>query len=129
MFSKCLSLALASVLLPTAAPVPARAGQQASAEAVKLEKLREKAGKFAKRRRCKARVKLNDGRELKGRITEATDEYFVIVSSETRTAATVRYPQVVELKQSRRSQMIAAAGAWGVFFGLVVIPLMVSGTK
>src|SRR5215207_7813659 len=101
MFSKCLSLALASVLLPTAAPVPARAGQQASAEAVKLEKLREKAGKFAKRPSCKARVKLNDGRELKGRITEATDEYFVIVSSETRTATTVRYPQVVALKQSR----------------------------
>ena len=73
-------------------------------------------------------MKLEDGRELKGRITEATDEYFVIVGSETRTATTVRYPQVAELKQSRRSQAIAVA-ARGVFFGLVVIPLLVSETR
>ena len=126
MFGKCLSLALGSVLLLMAASVPARAGQQASAEALKLEKLRKKAGKFAKKRRCKARVKLNDGRELKGRITEATDEYFVIVSSETHTATTVRYPQVVELKAIEPSRIPFLVGMVGIFC-LITIPFLVSG--
>ena len=126
MFGKCLSLALASVLLLTASSVPARAGQQASAEALKLEKLRKKAGKFAGKRGCKARVKLDDGRELKGRITEATDEYFVIVSSETHTATTVRYPQVLELKESRPSRIPMVVGMVGVLC-LITIPFMVSG--
>ena len=126
MFGKCLSLALASVLLLTAASAPARAGQQAQAEAVKLEKLRKKAGEFAQKRRWKARVKLSDGRKLKGRITEATDEYFVIVSSETHTATTVRYPQVVELKESRPSRIPLVAGMVGVLC-LITIPFMVSG--
>ena len=125
MFGRCLSLALGSALLLTA-PVPAHAGQQPSAEAVKLEKLRKKAGEFAKRPRCKARLRLNDGRELKGRIAEATDEYFVIVSSETHTATTVRYPQVVELKQNGRSRIPFVVSMVGVFC-LLTIPFMVSG--
>lgn len=126
MFDKCSSLALASVLLLTAAAAPARARQKESAEAVKLEKLRKKAGEFARKRRWKARVKLIDGRELKGRIAEATDEYFVIVSSETRTATTVRYPQVVALKQSRPSMIPFIVGMVGVFC-LITIPFVVSG--
>ncbi len=127
MFGKCLSLSLAALLLLSAAPAQASAGRQEPAEAARLEKLRERAGKLARKRRAKARVKLNDGRKLRGRITEAADEYFVIVSSETHTAYTVRYPQVLELKESRPSGLFPAVAAWGVFFGLVVIPLLVSG--
>ena len=127
MFDKLLSLAFVVALLHAPAVVaPARAQEQASAEAVKLEKLRKKAGKFAKKRRWKARVKLNDGRELKGRITEATDEYFVIVSSETHTATTVRYPQVVELKESGPSRIPLVVGMIGVMC-LITIPFLVSG--
>lgn len=128
MFDKLLSLAFVVALLQAPAVVaPARVQEKGAAEVARLEKLVKKAGKLAKKRRSKARVKLKDGRELKGRITEANDEYFVIVSSETHTAITVRYPQVVELKESKPSQIIPLAVLGGVFFGLIIIPFLVSG--
>ena len=127
MFDKLLSLAFAVALLQAPAFVaPARAQEQGPAEAARLEKLVKKARKLAGRRRAKARVKLDDGREVKGRITEATDEYFVIVSSETHAATTVRYPQVVELKESKPSHIPMIVGLVGVFC-LITIPLLVSG--
>ena len=127
MFDKLLSLAFVMALLHAPAVVaPARAQGQGTAEAARLDKFVKKAGKLAKKRRAKARVKLKDGRELKGRITEATDEYFVIVSSETHTATTVRYPQVVKLKESRPSMIPFVVGMVGVLC-LITIPFLVSG--
>jgi hypothetical protein len=127
MSDKLLSLAFVVALLHAPAVVaPARAQEQGAADEARLEKLVKKAGKLAKKRRAKARVKLKDGRELKGRITEATGEYFVIVSSERHTATTVRYPQVAELKESRQSPLLPLAVAVGVL-SLVIIPFLVSG--
>jgi hypothetical protein len=127
MFDKLLSLAFVVALLQApAVAVPARAQEQGAEEEARLVKLVKKAGRLAKYPRCKARVKLKDGRELKGRIAEATDEYFVLVSSETRTATTVRYPQVAELKQSRPSMIPFVVGMVGVFC-LLTIPFLVSG--
>ena len=93
---------------------------------MRLEKLAKKARKLAGRRRSRARVKLSDGRELKGRITEVGADYFLIVSSETHTATTVRYPQVVELKESKPSPIPMVVALVGVFC-LITIPLLTSG--
>ena len=127
MFDKLLSLAFVVALLQApAVVVPARAQEQGAEEQARLEKLVKKAGRLAKYPRCKARVKLKDGRELKGRIAEATDEYFVIVNSETHTATTVRYPQVVKLKEIGPSRIPFLVSMAGVFC-LLTIPFLVSG--
>ena len=128
MFDKLLSLAFVVALLQApAVVVPARAQEQGAEEEARLVKLVKKASRLVKYPRCKARVKLKDGRELKGRIAEATDEYFVIVSSETRTATTVRYPQVVKLKPIGPSRIPMLVGMVGVF-SLLTIPLLVAET-
>lgn len=127
MFDKLLSLAFAAALLhASSVTAPARAQEQGPTEVARLEKLKKKVGRLAKNRRAKARVKLKDGRKLRGRIAEVSEDYFVVVSSETRTATTVRYPEVEELKESRPSRIPFLVGMAGIFC-LITIPLLVSG--
>ena len=116
MLHKLLSCLLITVLLGVAAVCPAHAKPQGQENLEQAGRVKAKVGKLFTRRMPRVRVKLNDGRKLKGYISEAKEDYFVVVDPKVGTATTVRYAQVKELDQnhSRRSQAVGVAVVWGI---------------
>jgi hypothetical protein len=82
-------------------------------------------GKLYARRKPRVRVKLEDGRKLKGYISEAREDYFVVVDPKAGTATTVRYAQVKELKRSKPSSVLPIVVAGGTL-GLLIISFLLS---
>ena len=115
MLNYILSFVLVTVLLNVVAVRPAHAMLVEQESAGRTEKVKAKVGKLSARRKPRVRVKLEDGRKLKGYITEAREDYFV-VDPKAGTATTVRYAQVREPDQnhSRRSQAVGVAAVWGI---------------
>jgi len=77
--------------------------------------------------RALMKIVLRDGRELKGYITEANEETFVLHAAESRAAITLKYEQVKQAKkakpakpfQSRRRKVGSILG-YVLFFGIIV---------
>jgi hypothetical protein len=68
------------------------------------------------------RVRLRDGTRLKGYVSEAHDEDFVIVDYESGTSTRLTYLQVKEVKRSksRRGLTVESLG-YIALFGLIIV--------
>ena len=120
-----LSCMLITVLLSVVAIRPAYAKPQGQESLEQTEKVKAKVGKMYTLRKPRVKVKLNDGRKLKGYISEAAEDYFVVVDPGAGVATTVHYTQVRELKRSKPSSAWVIAVAAGTL-GLVIISFLLS---
>jgi hypothetical protein len=67
-------------------------------------------------------VKLRDGTKLKGSISDADEEGFVIVVSETGSATRLSYTQVTQVKRLKnRGEKLGRYAGYFALFGLITV--------
>jgi len=121
MFKKVLSLVLVGFLLSVAGLTPAYADSKEEKETRFAEKVKEGISKLGTGVETHIEVKLRNKTKLKGYVTEAGENSFVIVDEKTGATSTVTYAQVKQVKANNLSR--AAEIAIGV--GVILLPIVV----
>jgi hypothetical protein len=114
-------LVLAGLLLSVGGVSSAYAGSKEDKETRFAAKVREGISKLGTGTDARVEVKLRDKTKLKGYVSEAGDETFVIVDEKTSATSTVTYTQVKQVKGNNLST--AAEIAIGV--GLILLPIAI----
>lgn len=121
MFRKVLSLALIGFLLMVAGLRPAYAGSKEEKATRFAEKVKEGISKLGTGADARIEVKLRDKTKLKGYVSEAGQDSFVVVDEKTGASSTVTYAQVKQVKGNNLST--AAEIAIGV--GVILLPIAI----
>ena len=121
MFRKALSLALVGFLFGVAGLRLAYAGAKEEKETRFAEKVKEGISKLGTGVEARVEVKLRNKTKLKGYVSEASEDSFVIVDEKTGTTSTVSYAQVKQVKGKNLST--AAEIAIGV--GVILLPIVI----
>jgi hypothetical protein len=121
MFKKVLSLALVGFLFSVAGVRLAYAGSKEEKATRFAEKVKEGISKLGTGAEARIEVKLRDKTKLKGYVSEAGEDSFVIVDEKTGATSTVTYAQVKQVKGNNLST--AAEIAIGV--GLIILPMVI----
>jgi hypothetical protein len=129
MFKKFLSLALAVLFTNVLMAVPVLAQPQSNTQAQSVEKIKIKIAKLGVGEKARATVHLKNGTKVKGYVTEARSDDFVIRDRKTNEARTVSYQDVTKVDKngghsSARNLAIGigigAAAALGILALLIV---------
>ena len=107
MYKRILPAALAALLVNLVCYAPVAAASQAK-EIETTAKVKAAVFKIGADSGTPVKVKLRDGTKLKGYISEAGEEGFVIVDSETGSPTRLTYLQVTQVKR---------VGSWAKKFG------------
>jgi len=121
MFRKVLSFVLVGFLLSVAGVSVAYAGSKEDKETRFAEKVKEGIGKLGTGADARIEVKLRDKTKLKGYVSEAGEDSFVIVDEKTNATSRVAYSQVKQVKGKNLST--AAEIALGV--GVILLPIVI----
>lgn len=121
MFKKILSVMLVGFLLSVAGTRLAYAGTREEKQSRFAEKVKEGIAKLGTGEDARLEVKLRNKTRLKGYVSEAGPDSFIIVDKKKNAASTVAYAQVAQVKGNNLSQ--AAEIALGV--GVILIPIAV----
>ena len=121
MFRKALSLVLVGFLFGVAGLRLAYAGAKEEKETRFAEKVKEGISKLGTGVEARVEVKLRNKTKLKGYVSEASEDSFVIVDEKTGTTSTVSYAQVKQVKGKNLST--AAEIALGV--GVILLPIVI----
>ena len=121
MFKKGLSLVLAAFLLSVAGVRLAYAGPKEEKEIRFAEKVKEGISKLGTGPEARIEVKLRDKTKLKGYVSEAGKDSFVVVDEKTSATSKVTYAQVKQVKGNNLST--AAEIALGV--GVILLPILI----
>ncbi len=121
MFKKVLSLALVGFLLSVAGLRPAYAGSKEEKATRFTEEVKEGISKLGTGAEARIEVKLRNKTKLKGYVSEAGEDSFVIVNEKTGASSTVTYAQVKQVKGNNLST--AAEIAIGV--GVILLPIVI----
>jgi hypothetical protein len=121
MIKKVLSLALVGFLLGVAGLRPAYAGPKEEKAARFAEKVKAGISKLGTGAEARIEVKLRDKTKLKGYVSEAGEDSFIIVDDKTGATSTVTYAQVKQVKGNNLST--AAEIAIGV--GVILLPIVI----
>ena len=121
MFKKVLSLALAGFLFSVAGRMPAYANSKEEKATRFAEKVKAGISKLGTGAEARIEVKLRDKTKLKGYVSEAGEDSFVIVNEKTGATTRVTYPQVKQVKGNNLST--AAEIALGV--GIIILPIAI----
>ena len=121
MFTKVLSLALVWSLLSVAGGGLAHAASKEEKEIRFAEKVKAGISKLGTGAEARIEVKLRDKTKLKGYVSEAGADSFVVVDEKTSTSSTVAYAQVKQVKGKNLST--AAEIALGV--GIILLPIVI----
>jgi hypothetical protein len=121
MFRKALSLMLVGFLFGVAGLRLAYAGAKEEKETRFAEKVKEGISKLGTGVEARVEVKLRNKTKLKGYVSEASEDSFVIVDEKTGTTSTVSYAQVKQVKGKNLST--AAEIAIGV--GVILLPIVI----
>jgi hypothetical protein len=122
MFKKVLCLVLVGFLLSVAGVRPAYAGAREEKETRLAEKVKKGISKLGTGAAARVEVKLRDKTELKGYVSEAGEDSFVIVDEKTSAISRVPYSQVQQVKGNNLST--AAKIAIGV--GIILLPIAIA---
>lgn len=123
MLKKILSALL--IILTMNLGIIAFAGTKETKEARFVEKLKAGISKLGTGEKAKIEVKMKDGTKLKGFISEANDEQFVVTDAKTGKSTVVAYSQVRKAKGNNLSQntvFIIALAA------IIIIPIILLAT-
>lgn len=122
MFKKVLSLVLVCFVLSVTGVSFAYAGSKAEKDTLFAEKVKEGISKLGTGAAARIEIKLRDKTKLKGYVSEAGGDSFVIVDEKTGATATVTYSQVKQVKGNNLSR--SAKIALGV--GVILIPIIIA---
>ncbi len=123
MLKKICSVVLAALLLQSAA-VPAFAKSDAEKEARRAEKVRTQLAKLGTGKDALISLELRDKTKLKGYISEAGAESFVVTDSAGR-ATTVAYPQVNKAQGNNLSTGAKIAIGIGIGAGVTLLIILI----
>ncbi len=112
MFNKFLSAALVGLLINVAAISPAYARAQGDEQARQIEQVKEQVRRVGTGKGARVEVELRGGSKLKGYISEATDDHFLLVD-EAGNPTRVTYAEVERVKEVLVKQG-ASGGSSGV---------------
>ena len=109
MLKKVLSLVLVGFVFSVAGVRLTYAGSNAEKDARFTEKVKEGIRKLGTGADARIEVKLRDKTKLKGYVSEAGEDSFVIVDEKTNTVSRVTYPQVQRVKGNNLSTAVEIA--------------------
>ncbi len=109
MFRKIVSLMLAVLLFTTANVNIAYARSNEEKDARLAAKVKEGVSKLGVGKEAQVEVKLRNKTKLKGYISEAGEDSFVVINAKTGESSTVIYPWVRQIKGNNRSLGIQIA--------------------
>jgi hypothetical protein len=119
MFKKILSLMLVALVVNALGVCPVKADSQQDKETRHIAKVKEGIRKLGTGPEARVEVKLIDKRKLKGHISEATEDSFVVVDEKTGAVTTVEYSQVSQVKG--RNRLTAAKVGITIVKGVLVV--------
>ncbi len=116
-------LALALVLVPLG---PLARGQQHLTETTEAVKIKAEVAKRANNKKDRVKIKLRNGSEVKGRITQTSETSFTLTDEKTGARTDIGYDDVSKLQGRGMStaKKIGIAAAIGV--GVLVIVVVVA---
>lgn len=123
MSKKLVSFMLIGLLMQVTYVQPVAASTRAEKEARFAEKVKVGILKLGIGPEARVEVKLRDKRKLKGYISEASEEHFVVVDDKTGASVPVAYPQVTQAKGNNLSAGVQLAIGLGALVLLFVILL------
>lgn len=121
MHIKITSVLLAVLFANIAYPSRAFAVDKPEKEAQLAQKVKIEIAKLGSGSDARVEIKLRDKTKLKGHISEVRNESFVVVDDKTRTATTVSYPQVKQVKGNNLSTGVKIAIGVGIFIGVLLL--------
>ena len=121
MLKKVVSLIVVGFLLSVTGVSSAYAGSKEEKEIRFAEKVKAGISKLGTGAEARIEVKLRDKTKLKGYVSEAGADSFVVVDEKTGATSTVNYAQVKQVKGHNLST--AAEIALGV--GVILLPIIV----
>jgi hypothetical protein len=124
MLRKFLTLLLAGLLLQLACVQPANAETKAEKDARFIEKMKAGIAHLGTGAAARVEVKLRDNTKLKGYISEATDDHFVIMDASGK-ATEVAYQQVKGIKGHNLSTGAKTAIFISILAAALLIPILI----
>jgi hypothetical protein len=121
MTKKILSLALSMLLVNLISVHHVSAGPREEERARLVEKVRAGVARLGTGTQARVEVKLLDRSKLKGYISEAGEDHFVVVGAGTGVATPVSYPQVAQVKGNNLSTGVKIAITAGLFVFLLIL--------
>lgn len=121
MFKKALSLALVGFLFGVSGLGPVYASSKEEKATRLAEKVKAGINKLGTGSDARIEVKLRDKTKLKGYVSEAGEDSFVVVDEKTGASSTVPYVQVKQVKGNNLST--AAEIALGI--GIIILPIAI----
>jgi hypothetical protein len=121
MFKKVLSFVLACLLLIASGGRPAFAASAEEKQARFVQRVKEGIRKLGTGEKARVEVRLRDKRKLKGYVSEAGEDDFVVVEAKSGAAVRVAYTQVGQVKGHNRSTGVELAVLAGVMALVIVI--------
>lgn len=121
MFKKILSLVVVGLLFSAGGVRPAYAGSREDKDIRFAQKVKEGIAKLGTGEEARVEVKLRDKTKLKGYVSQAGPDSFLIVDEKTSSTSTVSYAQVKQVKGNNLST--AAEIALGI--GIILLPIAV----
>ena len=120
MFKKLLSFALIGLILNLALYSTAKADVNLEKDAKFAEQVKANIAQLGRGKDAKIKIQLRDGTKLKGYVSEAKDNSFILVSEDNGISKEIPYPQVQKAKgkNSKTGSRIFAVAA---VIGLLVL--------
>ena len=95
---RIVSITLVASLLNILCVAPVAAASREVKEAKRIKIVKTQIIRIGTGPKARIAIRLRDKTELKGYVSETTDDYFVITDETTNTATTVNYAQVEKIK-------------------------------
>jgi hypothetical protein len=121
MFHKVLTLVLAGLLVNLVCANPTRAMSKGERGVDFAERVKKNIAKLGTGPEARVEIKLLDNRRVKGYVSEAGEDSFVVVDARTGVATTVPYPQVKQVKGNNLSTGAKIAIGAGVVIGVLLV--------
>ena len=128
MSRKVLLLVLAAVMITCAGVQTAYGGSKEDKQLRLAEKIKVGITQLGTGEQARVELKLSDKTKLKGYISEATDDHFVVVDKKTGASTRVAYGQVQQVKGNNLSTGAKIAIGLGILAGVLAILLILENT-
>ena len=123
MSKKILTMVLAGLLIQAVCVQPASASSKEEKQAARVEKVRAGILKLGVGTDARVAIKLRDDVKLAGYVSEAKDDSFVVTDLKTRTATTVAYGDVTQVKGHNLGTGAKIAIGIGIGVGVTILVL------
>jgi hypothetical protein len=125
MFKRIIALLIAGLVINLVCAPATAVGQQTGSDA-RAEKMKAKVIEIGTGSDARVEVRLNDGRRVKGYISESKDDYFTVVDDKAGVATRIDYSQAQKISVQKHispeaKRMITGAVLLGMilFFGIL----------